>query len=161
MLRFTPTCVGNTSFWTSSRIAAAVHPHVRGEYQRRWSITRRATGSPPRAWGILVDYQNAQLGLRFTPTCVGNTIALRYRAPVPPVHPHVRGEYIQTTSACVSVYGSPPRAWGILHRFNITMFSLAVHPHVRGEYSYRSGNADRCTGSPPRAWGIQGQFPNR
>ena len=32
MIRFIPTCVGNT-FWRDGRIIeSAVHPHVRGEY---------------------------------------------------------------------------------------------------------------------------------
>jgi len=31
-LRFTPTCVGNTSFNLSAILSSAVHPHLRGEY---------------------------------------------------------------------------------------------------------------------------------
>ncbi len=50
-------------------------------------------GSPPPAWGIRLDLGVVGDELRFTPTCVGNTIAPG-GAPAP-------------------VLGSPPPAWGI------------------------------------------------
>ena len=50
--RFIPTCVGNTSAWPSSPPHAAVHPHVRGEYDLVILQLTAETGSSPRAWGI-------------------------------------------------------------------------------------------------------------
>ena len=52
--RFTPTRVGNTVVNRYDDPRHTVHPHVRGEY---YDITARgcqASGSPPRAWGILL-----------------------------------------------------------------------------------------------------------
>ena len=52
-LRFTPTCVGNTSLCSSLVSIGAVHPHVCGEYEHIFKLVDRLR------W--------------FTPTCVGNT----------------------------------------------------------------------------------------
>ena len=87
---------------------------MRGEYEgeviRGWSLG----GSPPHAWGILVDGLRQPRRQRFTPTCVGNTAEgaeiIRRRS----VHPHMRGEYINGIVGQVTRYGSPPHAWGIL-----------------------------------------------
>ena len=94
---------------------------------------------------------------------------------MPPVHPHVRGEYIAVgwTPDCSS--GSSPRAWGIpwcgrhtshSGRFIPTCVGNtsydagagqkgAVHPHVRGEYASGLDLGRHRVGSSPRAWGIQ------
>ncbi len=50
--RFTPTCVGNTAYIKSATGAIAVHPHMRGEYNKQWDNTPNDIGSPPHAWGI-------------------------------------------------------------------------------------------------------------
>ena len=93
--RFTPTCVGNTVFILTSRQPVTVHPHMRGEYGGRLYMASkcnhavhphmrgeyinllilyyRYAGSPPHAWGILMDGETVPLGK--------------------PVHPHMRGEY--------------------------------------------------------------------
>jgi len=133
----------------------AVHPHVRGEDDRlQLSFARvirftptcvgktilvsapatSTNGSPPRAWGRLLQFYWMRLTIsvhphvrgedscmlqgaagvwRFTPTCVGKT-----RRAVEPIR---------------FARGSPPRAWGrrpvaFRHGSN-----PAVHPHVRGE----------------------------
>ena len=72
--RFTPTCVGNTQTPGTPSVITPVHPHVCGEYASVVSAMPRYYGSPPRVWGIhLSIYQ--QVGcVRFTPTCVGNTV---------------------------------------------------------------------------------------
>ena len=73
LLRFIPTCVGNTMLLAKSSTTRSVHPHVRGEYFVADIIGDIYGGSSPRAWGIqmLID---AVLGVvRFIPTCVGNT----------------------------------------------------------------------------------------
>ncbi len=71
--RFTPTCVGNTRGYALAYQEHAVHPHVRGEYEKAAAIYASAFGSPPRAWGILPSSLLGLIGHRFTPTCVGNT----------------------------------------------------------------------------------------
>src|SRR4030065_159549 len=93
--------------------------------------------------------------LRFTPTCVGNTIQPTFIPSSMPVHPHMRGEYDVFQIAFRRSIGSPPPARGILAasaaldcyvRFTPTCvgntpvemgeyYWLAVHPHMRGEYS--------------------------
>lgn len=70
--RFTPTCV-NTGGSGKSQLVTAVHPHLRGEYVHLFIC--------------------AVLLLRFTPTCVGNTIDLVRELGAKTVHPHLRGEY--------------------------------------------------------------------
>ena len=72
-LRFIPTCVGNTVGVFKQTIKVTVHPHVRGEYV---TVPRRppsTAGSSPRAWGIQILRRGKRGGLRFIPTCVGNT----------------------------------------------------------------------------------------
>ena len=134
--RFIPTCVGNTHVlekgshgvsgsspraW-GTRAAGPrspppwpVHPHVRGEHARassrlgcRLTVHPHVRGEHAQRTKILVP------GVRFIPTCVGNT-----RQPCPvkrqsPVHPHVRGEHVSE---------EPPPA-----------DTRTVHPHVRGEH---------------------------
>ena len=130
--RFTPTCVGKTNksrlsahalegspprAWgrpglQRARSKASVHPHVRGEdYTNQWMHLARR-GSPPRAWG------RHQTGIvypapgRFTPTCVGKTMAFQLAELYVTVHPHVRGEDDGPVRLRVQAFGSPPRAWG-------------------------------------------------
>ena len=71
--RFTPTCVGNTARPSSAATRRPVHPHVRGEYTSPPPRACMASGSPPRAWGILQRPLWPRGPWRFTPTCVGNT----------------------------------------------------------------------------------------
>ncbi len=173
--RFTPTCVGNTHAAPQDVRYLSVHPHVRGEYLCGRATPEIACGSPPRAWGILVGRCRLPAAGRFTPTCVGNTPERRNHGHALPVHPHVRGEYSSDVLASTAIYGSPPRAWGILSsvavldeiaRFTPTCVgntppgtepatAAPVHPHVRGEYMMMRLLAADVAGSPPRAWGIR------
>src|SRR5450759_4164525 len=127
---------------------------MRGEYYLRFRDIDSGYGSPPHAWGIRRDLARPIRQLRFTPTCVGNTIltflhGLAYRFTptcvgntqgfgktdqTVAVHPHMRGEYDT----------------------NIPTWScLSVHPHMRGEYAgIWQDRSDSC-GSPPHAWGIR------
>ena len=157
--RFTPTCVGNTSLLFQLSDKFAVHPHVRGEYNSPKLRRLCEDGSPPRAWGIHRELSKRLFVLRFTPTCVGNTYYYEKRRERETVHPHVRGEYRNSSLAARITGGSPPRAWGI-HQFvqlpqvaprftptcvgntireYVLLFLMAVHPHVRGEYIPRPG----------------------
>ena len=52
LLRFTPTCVGNTRTPPSVAAIQTVHPHVCGEYQLAECSASATNGSPPRVWGI-------------------------------------------------------------------------------------------------------------
>ena len=72
-VRFTPTCVGTTAWWSWSAFWPAVHPHVRGDDSRSTTGLSPLAGSPPRAWGR-PQGRDARGGPgRFTPTCVGTT----------------------------------------------------------------------------------------
>ena len=111
--RFTPTCVGNTSSLAASPIAIAVHPHVCGEYAMNTLVFAVDSGSPPRVWGILFQQCHLKATLRFTPTCVGNTMCTVTSSLCWPVHPHVCGEYFYWLGLGGCAFGSPPRVWGI------------------------------------------------
>ena len=131
-------------------------------------------GSSPRAWGIRPQGPSSRSRCRFIPTCVGNTTGPQAAAPDPPVHPHVRGEYIAARAAQLGQHGSSPRAWGIhislSHRMDSVRFiptcvgnthpparariAVSVHPHVRGEYTLAQHGRIGQDGSSPRAWGI-------
>ncbi len=113
LTRFTPTCVGNTNPQFHSCLPPSVHPHVCGEYQPRHGHSLPECGSPPRVWGILEPSGKCWVQLRFTPTCVGNTVETRARARLLPVHPHVCGEYDAASLVARDNNGSPPRVWGI------------------------------------------------
>ena len=113
--------------------------------------------------------------MRFIPTCVGNTPGTICFVRGMPVHPHVRGEYLQRSGSGKRRGGSSPRAWGILFgcheiiealRFiptcvgntewrGVESVSTPVHPHVRGEYSLPFTFDLDIVGSSPRAWGIR------
>ena len=174
-LRFSPTCVGTASSCCPGRRAGSVHPHVRGDGIMGPEDSMTLLGSPPRAWGRLDLEPHEPPGLRFTPTCVAQTLTqLRY-----PVHPHVRGDGGHRRVVPVVDQGSPPRAWGRqLHRrtrpsrrrFTPTCVGTApptsrvwrfrpVHPHVRGDGYSEKQLSETPNGSPPRAWGRQERFP--
>ena len=97
--RFTPTCVGTAIDRRNYRRPPTVHPHVRGDGISDESTTEGGIGSPPRAWGRLVDLALELLLPRFTPTCVGTARTLS--SPSIPselrVHPHVRGDGLALT----------------------------------------------------------------
>ena len=131
-----------------------VHPHVRGEYVAFSGGKDSGVGSSPRAWGILFFDGHAQALFRFIPTCVGNTVDLAPCQLEKPVHPHVRGEYGEATTAGCGSTGSSPRAWGIRKAKEKKMLKATVHPHVRGEYGFLGWLGIGLVGSSPRAWGI-------
>ena len=173
--RFIPTCVGNTMVSSSSMVRCPVHPHVRGEYERHMLMIFRQSGSSPRAWGIRARCRGRWGPDRFIPTCVGNTCPDSFHSSLPPVHPHVRGEYATIHRLTDGHGGSSPRAWGILanqkpslacFRFiptcvgntqgmTVPQWLFPVHPHVRGEYDDGPSVKVNDDGSSPRAWGIR------
>ena len=113
LLRFIPTCVGNTMPPPLTASASPVHPHVRGEYEAHVGKSTAAAGSSPRAWGIPGEAEAGSAEERFIPTCVGNTRPSSVPSRHWPVHPHVRGEYLLSSSRMLQYDGSSPRAWGI------------------------------------------------
>jgi len=52
LVRFIPTCVGNTILNILKTGNNLVHPHVRGEYYMLVNKILSNYGSSPRAWGI-------------------------------------------------------------------------------------------------------------
>ncbi len=111
-----------------------VHPHMRGEYARRFKTAPKCNGSSPHAWRIC-----------------GRTCSARHSNTV---HPHMRGEYSAHTIRFHWTGGSSPHAWRI---FMISLPSLRrppVHPHMRGEYWVGGGCCGAGCGSSPHAWRI-------
>ncbi len=76
--RFIPTCVGNTPGTRPGGRKGSVHPHLRGEHVFHKVLGCRGTGSSPPAWGTLESDTVRAVGLRFIPTCVGNTITMPF-----------------------------------------------------------------------------------
>ncbi len=111
--------------------------------------------------------------MRFTPTRVGKSDAIRNNARGRAVHPHPRGEIQNWSVMVMSEGGSPPPAWGNLARESLLATSLrftptrvgksqqtarpkrrgAVHPHPRGEICAVNRAKMHGLGSPPPAWG--------
>ena len=109
---FTPTSVGTTRLPFLQTCAGSVHPHERGDNDITDDASGSTGGSPPRAWGQQVKDGAVDDGVRFTPTSVGTTAADGQIAPVPPVHPHERGDNTVGLGVGSGSGGSPPRAWG-------------------------------------------------
>ena len=112
-LRFTPTCMGNTFGVMSKYRLIMVHPHMHGEYIIMIILNLLLNGSPPHAWGIPHVIIAEIRHLRFTPTCMGNTLVSAGSANAPAVHPHMHGEYRDCPCHNRCPEGSPPHAWGI------------------------------------------------
>ncbi len=173
--RITPTCVGNTAVRRAGTASQEDHPHLRGEYFPSWSLNLGYAGSPPLAWGILINLWKQRCLLRITPTCVGNTVLLDGGRRPCRDHPHLRGEYFKGFMLWIATAGSPPLAWGIpvalpgiisgcwitptcvgntmIESYKENDFE--DHPHLRGEYYLRDQEGQERVGSPPLAWGIQ------
>ena len=91
-VRFTPTCVGTASSSTCNTRLSTVHPHVRGDGGGESTESAFAAGSPPRAWGRLLEQCRRHVRGRFTPTCVGTALPGFVGIHSCSVHPHVRGD---------------------------------------------------------------------
>ena len=152
--RFSPTCVGNTSWEDQGILRRPVQPHVRGEHDGDIAQDAGRDGSAPRAWGPRGHRARRQRRHRFSPTCVGNTHVSRAPMNSRSVQPHVRGEHADAPPQMRSPCGSAPRAWGTREltrepcpcsRFSPTCVGNTrprpmvvrtppVQPHVRGEH---------------------------
>ena len=150
-----------------------VHPHGRGDNINDCCLRERDVGSPPRAWGQLLDNFAQICVRRFTPTGVGTITARGRNTYCRAVHPHGRGDNVIHYSRQCKSYGSPPRAWGqcalvaparYCCRFTPTGVGTigsrcdrychkSVHPHGRGDNLIAAYQMSLAHGSPPRAWG--------
>ncbi len=111
-IRFIPTHVGNTPIRTRCRQGPPVHPHACGEHSPQLLIILISLGSSPRMWGTHDRRPAEEVGDRFIPTHVGNTLCGRLGAGVVAVHPHACGEHLAMVLAEVQGVGSSPRMWG-------------------------------------------------
>ncbi len=146
---------------------------MRGEDLSQCYRRTHPAGSPPHAWGRPNDLAPALRIDRFTPTCVGKTLAMAPAQSAQAVHPHMRGEDDAHGSGHAVLTGSPPHAWGrraagtsatsglrftptCVGKTNTRFFYYSfdsVHPHMRGEYASALGSSCEKSGSPPHAWG--------
>ena len=112
VLRFIPTCVGNTSRAVSCLFQGSVHPHVCGEHYNLIIAATKTDGSSPRVWGTPPHSAHLPRQLRFIPTCVGNTLLSTIFIFAFAVHPHVCGEHTSSGWKLQCRAGSSPRVWG-------------------------------------------------
>ena len=153
--------------------SAAVHPHGRGDNPVASKNFDFPSGSPPQAWGQLVETAKSQGSIRFTPTGVGTMPVRRKVCQSLSVHPHGRGDNRDLRVGKTAQGGSPPRAWGqcgvargggVCYRFTPTGVGTmtqrarqpttqSVHPHGRGDNIWLKLMSVLVCGSPPRAWG--------
>ena len=154
--RFTPTCVGNTAaLHVAVMRADGSPPHAWGIPTWRVIGSSMPAGSPPHAWGILARSASQSSAVavhphmrgeytgyppspcqrwRFTPTCVGNTLALSVRS--------------------CRCSGSPPHAWGIRSSCQTSALQLRFTPTCVGNTRDSAAECSLRRGSPPHAWGI-------
>ena len=131
--RFTPTGVGTMRNKIPADAGGAVHPHGRGDNDRRHASPSPLFGSPPRAWGQCAAGNRQPSRSRFTPTGVGTmllSLPARFRT----------GRFT-------------PTGVGTMKSSTPSQFLTPVHPHGRGDNSSRRRSVGRFGGSPPRAWG--------
>ncbi len=74
--RFIPTCMGNSRRRGGPGPEGPVHPHMHGELEASIWIVRATRGSSPHAWGTHRRVLVIGPGVRFIPTCMGNSLLL-------------------------------------------------------------------------------------
>ena len=86
---------------------------------------------------------------------MGNTFDKPLHGLLISVHPHIRGEYVETARRinCGSRF-IPTSVGNTTHPPTIQAY-LSVHPHIRGEYFYLPLPYPRRFGSSPHPWGIR------
>ena len=173
--RFIPTYVGHTAECQLDARRGAVHPHLRGAYR----LTVCTHFVQHRFIPTYVGHtENSKIKksreTRFIPTYVGHTPGWNSPGRRYPVHPHLRGAYLQNHVIYHKSSGSSPPTWGIpvkivpnfyRPRFIPTyvghtpprpVLALlgAVHPHLRGAYEVPDMQGRESIGSSPPTWGI-------
>ena len=117
VLRFIPTCMGNSLPGCLRWHRRPVHPHVHGELLTLQVGADSVTGSSPRAWGTPRVYCVPDEQDRFIPTCMGNSRRIVAGETIRTVHPHVHGELRNAEFHDPRTIGSSPRAWGTHGRY--------------------------------------------
>ena len=72
--QFIPAFVGNSGSWRRCCRSEPVHPHMRGELAYNARALSTTNGSSPRMWGTRSFRPPPEYGVRFIPTCVGNSL---------------------------------------------------------------------------------------
>ena len=152
-VRFIPTYVGNMPGLPVHGNHPPVHPHVCGEHVV-WEIWNTCgAGSSPRMWGTCGAIGSTLGAGRFIPTYVGNIDMCATDSIGEPVHPHVCGEHLFSSSRlCSGVRFIPTYVGNILKGGEYTAI-ITVHPHVCGEHHSSRTQISRYSGSSPRMWG--------
>ena len=153
MKRFIPTSVGNTAGYWLGGVAAAVHPHVRGEHRLPLHQPEIKDGSSPRPWGTQWVALAAYIGGRFIPTSVGNTAVGAQFYGIKAVHPHVRGEHAINDTEAMIKGGSSPRPWGTLIGQRVNDAGQRFIPTSVGNTIGQQVDTLTAHGSSPRPWG--------
>jgi len=110
--RFIPTLVGNGGEIPPCIKKSPVHPHARGERMPMPLPRRTLCGSSPRSWGTDVSLSLDSENSRFIPTLVGNGCFSGRNRLDWTVHPHARGERMNSLGPQLIAVGSSPRSWG-------------------------------------------------
>ena len=170
---FIPTRAGKMLPPGRRRRGVPVHPHSRGENQRRPANTAPTGGSSPLARGKSCATICSICDRGFIPTRAGKMAYPQARRSRMAVHPHSRGENGDARRPKPQGYGSSPLARGkseqgwrgaLTRRFIPTRAGkmqpypaqpprLGVHPHSRGENSTWRSRTGRQRGSSPLARG--------
>ena len=173
--RFIPAHAGNTSAWSISPFARAVHPRACGEH---WIFTQAypsSIGSSPRMRGTLQVADGRHPGHRFIPAHAGNTSASAPNGRMSSVHPRACGEHLVRSRRRRDQAGSSPRMRGTLvlttslqhmqrfipaHAGNTEPpfgcgWVLSVHPRACGEHPRSEAPPSPDNGSSPRMRGTR------
>ena len=170
---FIPTRAGKMLPPGRRRRGVPVHPHSRGENQRRPANTAPTGGSSPLARGKSCATICSICDRGFIPTRAGKMAYPQARRSRMAVHPHSRGENGDARRPKPQGCGSSPLARGkseqgwrgaLTRRFIPTRAGkmqpypaqpprLGVHPHSRGENSTWRSRTGRQRGSSPLARG--------
>ena len=152
-----PRTWGHCASRSFSFATTSVHPHARGDIIQNTPRFIPAHGTPPRTWGHLDAVMKELDATRYTPTHVGTLQSRLYPPDSRPVHPHARGDISIRLLSVKSSLGTPPRTWGHLMGFPLSMPSPRYTPtHVGTLYSL-SGRSKHSSGTPPRTWGHLGR----
>ena len=111
-----------------------VHPHIRGAYGISRPANTIPIGSSPHTWGIPIERVRYYERLRFIPTYVGYTARRRRSAWGLPVHPHIRGVYVDVQVLIVDGGRFIPTYVGYTTCGSQCALLDSVHPHIRGVY---------------------------
>ena len=148
----------------------------RGADHRSAPLFSCGISSAPHAWGTPEIPGGLGHQLRFSPTCVWNTMTMSPTLSPGPVQPHTHGEHSPSYRDTCPLAGSAPHAWGTLigvapglvhRRFSPTRVGNTppppspcarppVQPHTRGEHCRGPLSVMYDRGSAPHAWGTHG-----